>query len=317
MNTFQINDIVKHFVGQSNTMTVPAIFKKWLGSYNNAILFSQIIYWSSRTTDENGWFYKSYKEWETEIYLTKREAEYAVDQLENLGLIKTKIAKINGTPTKHFLLLEGEFHRLFTEFLKTEQSLQVVENKVCNGKQQNVVLENDETSLSYSSQNSPTYIEKEDIRAREESTEGAKASLRDTKPTAAPTAELSPKILNFPSLVGQKLSTEKLNEIVDLFCYIAQQQGRKTLQNDYDWFAMVKQLELEGMSIFGIKSLYRYCKEIEKMNAITPKVMNWKFSAYKDFLEKQKSRQTKPKTETKPFDPMKIVIETSQIPAGY
>jgi len=132
-----------------------------------------------------------------------------------------------------------------------------------------------------------------------------------------PPAKLSPEVIRFPSLIGQKLSTEKLNEIVGLFCYIAEQQGRKTLQKDYEWFEMVKLLEMEGMTINGMKSLYRYCREKEKMTAITPKVMNWKLAAYKNFLEQLKTKREKPKSAEKPFDPMCIVLENSAISPSY
>lgn len=132
MNSFELKDIVKHFVGQANIASVPMIFKKWLGSYNAAVLLGQIIYWTERTDDPEGWFFKSCKDWESEIYLTEKESRNAIELLESLGIIETKKAKINGAPTKHFRLKADDFHRLFVEFLKKEQPAQVIENKGAN-----------------------------------------------------------------------------------------------------------------------------------------------------------------------------------------
>lgn len=315
MNTFEINDIVKHFVGQSNVIAVPAIFKKWLGSYNAAVMFSQIIYWNSRTEDAEGWFYKSYKEWESEIFLTEKEARTTIEYLEKLNLIETKISKVSGNPTKHFKLISATFQDLFVKFLETEKTAQALENKGAEGNLPLVRKETDQTAVSLSSQKLLTNNKEiEIICVREESTESAEVFLPEAKTTAAD-PQLSPDVLRFPSLAGQKLSVQKLNEIVELFCYVTEQQGRRTLQNDYEWFAMVQQLELEGMSVNGMKSLYRYCKEIEKMTTITPKVMNWKFLAYKEFLQKQKIQRSKPKPQT--FDPFNIKLENSALPVGY
>lgn len=133
MNTFEITDIVKHFVGQANTLAIPAIFKKWLGSYNVGILLAQILYWSERTDNEEGWFFKSYKDWENELFLTEKETRNAISKLEELDLIETKIAKVSGVPTKHFRLKKENFNRKFTEFLKTLKSAQTVENKGADG----------------------------------------------------------------------------------------------------------------------------------------------------------------------------------------
>lgn len=320
MNSFEIKDIVASFVGQANTIATPAIFKKWLSSYNTAVLLSQIIYWGDRTDDKDGWFYKSYAEWEAEIYLTERETRYAVENLEKLDLIETKLAKINGSPVKHYRLKSDVFEQKFLDFLakerekqKSEQSPQVVENKVTDGILQNVRMETDKTSDSLSSQklltkslNTPT------PRTRE-----PESTTTDGQSTVQTLGEMpdepSEKLRFFPFLERTPLPIETLNELADLFSFIASKEGRNTLYSEQEWIELCRKLFDEGMSVEGIKCLYRYCDEILKMNPITAKVMNWKFTAYKKFVEGQQ----KPKPKTEPFNPLCFKIESNPLPEGY
>lgn len=53
-----------------------------------ALMLSQALYWSSRTNDTSGWFYKSQAEWEAETGLSRREQETARKKLKELGLIE-------------------------------------------------------------------------------------------------------------------------------------------------------------------------------------------------------------------------------------
>ena len=52
---------------------------------NGALMLSQMVYWSKRTKDRNGYFYKTQEEWEDETGLTRREQETARKKLRELG----------------------------------------------------------------------------------------------------------------------------------------------------------------------------------------------------------------------------------------
>lgn len=58
------------------------------GSITAALMLSQAIYWSRRTTDDDGWFYKTLAEWEEETGMTRREQETARAKLRELGFIE-------------------------------------------------------------------------------------------------------------------------------------------------------------------------------------------------------------------------------------
>lgn len=64
-----------------------------------ALLLSQAIYWSNRTKDEDGWFFKSQSEWEDETGLTRYEQEGARAKLMKAGILQEKR---EGIPAKLF-----------------------------------------------------------------------------------------------------------------------------------------------------------------------------------------------------------------------
>lgn len=64
-----------------------------------ALMLSQAIYWSRRTDDADGWFYKSQPEWEDETGLTRYEQEGARKALCKLGVLEEVR---QGVPAKLF-----------------------------------------------------------------------------------------------------------------------------------------------------------------------------------------------------------------------
>jgi len=57
-------------------------FKRITGSTVAALMLSQAWYWSKRTSDNDGWFYKTIEEWEEETGLTRSEQETARKHLK-------------------------------------------------------------------------------------------------------------------------------------------------------------------------------------------------------------------------------------------
>ena len=101
-NIENINSIICSLSGMNNFITTPTIYVKICGDLNSAILLNQIIYWSDKTKRKDGFFYKTYKEWEDEICLSQYQVKKSIDNLERLGLVETKLHKANGSPTKHY-----------------------------------------------------------------------------------------------------------------------------------------------------------------------------------------------------------------------
>lgn len=65
-----------------------------------AVMLSQSLYWSKRTTLPDKWFYKTRDEWQEETGLSRRAQETAREQLVKIGVLEEKLA---GVPAKlHF-----------------------------------------------------------------------------------------------------------------------------------------------------------------------------------------------------------------------
>lgn len=55
---------------------------------NGAVMLSQLVYWADKAKDQNGWIYKTSKEWTEETGLTRREQDTARKNLKELGFIE-------------------------------------------------------------------------------------------------------------------------------------------------------------------------------------------------------------------------------------
>lgn len=98
----EILSLIKEISGQQSMLVLPRLLIDITLDIRSALLLSQLIYWSDRTTDGNGWIYKSHKDWQTELGLNRYFLDKARDRLIQLGLIEVKIKKANGSPTMHF-----------------------------------------------------------------------------------------------------------------------------------------------------------------------------------------------------------------------
>lgn len=70
-------------------------FKKITGSTVAALMLSQAYYWSKRTDNEDGWFYKTVAEWEDETGLTRSEQETARKHLK--GILEVDLRGVPAT----------------------------------------------------------------------------------------------------------------------------------------------------------------------------------------------------------------------------
>jgi len=80
-------------------------FVQITGSINSALMLSQALYWSHRTPDKNGWFYKTRDEWEEETALTRTEQENARRLLRETGFWKEEL---RGVPAKMHYRIDFE-----------------------------------------------------------------------------------------------------------------------------------------------------------------------------------------------------------------
>ena len=72
-------------------------FVRLTKSINASLFLSQAVYWSKRTDDSEGWFYKRQSEWEDETGLTRREQDTARKTLRELGVMEEVLEGIPAT----------------------------------------------------------------------------------------------------------------------------------------------------------------------------------------------------------------------------
>lgn len=100
-----------------------------------AVMLSQALYWTKRTKNSDGWFYKTQEEWEEETGLTRFEQEGARKKLRGARFWKEKLS---GVPaTLHFRIDMDELAAALASMRKTS-------NPVC-GKPANWYAENQQT----------------------------------------------------------------------------------------------------------------------------------------------------------------------------
>jgi hypothetical protein len=98
----QTIQLIKSLAGQSNVLTIPRVFIAITGEINAALLLSQCIYWSDKSNNEFGYFYKSYREWQEEIGLTQYQVSRAAAKLAGMKVLKVIRRKAHGAPTLHY-----------------------------------------------------------------------------------------------------------------------------------------------------------------------------------------------------------------------
>lgn len=122
MDQRTVYDLITSISGQNNVLTVPRVFIDVTGDIESALLLSQIIYWNDKTTNKEGWIYKTYGEWEEELGLNEYKVRKAANNLKKLDFIETKLKKANGAPTLHYRIKSNNF---------SESILKNLKNRIC------------------------------------------------------------------------------------------------------------------------------------------------------------------------------------------
>lgn len=103
-NRNQIKAVIKSFSGKDNSINIPVVYIKLLEDYTTAAFLNQLVYWSDRTKRTDGYFYKSHKEWQDEMCLSRYQVDRAINKLKKLELLEVVKKKANGAPTLHYKL---------------------------------------------------------------------------------------------------------------------------------------------------------------------------------------------------------------------
>lgn len=108
------------------------IFAKMAGSVNAGVMLSQAFYWSQRTKDPNGWFYKVQSEWEEETCLSRREQESARKQLRETGCWEERLI---GIPAQLYYRLNLSALEAKLTYTAKINSLSMSENAILDSRE--------------------------------------------------------------------------------------------------------------------------------------------------------------------------------------
>lgn len=104
---------------------------------SGAVMLSQALYWSKRTTDGDGWFYKTQVEWEEETGMTRYEQEGARKKLRGLGILEEMK---RGVPCKvHYRVNADRLLELLDQHAEKQQTQFGEKPQTSSGKSSNTV----------------------------------------------------------------------------------------------------------------------------------------------------------------------------------
>ncbi|WP_252509258.1 DNA-binding protein, partial [Acinetobacter baumannii] len=84
------------------------------------LMLSQLVYWTSRTKDSEGWIFKTHHEWTQETGLTRREQDTARATLKSLKFISEKKM---GVPRRVYYRVEHE--NLYQALIEYSESIDI------------------------------------------------------------------------------------------------------------------------------------------------------------------------------------------------
>lgn len=192
----QILSILQAFLGHHSIIAIPAPLIRFAGSIESAAVLSQILYWGDRTKDPEGWFHKSYADWEAEISIPEHRLRKIARRMKEQGYLEIKFRKVAGTPKLHYRINQEVLSEKLIAFLRVEgdeSSGSRLTNLQGRGLPSATLLEADESSGSRVMNHQPllytetTYIDHTKITHIYR--EGEKSR----------TSEPRPEVSNFPS----------------------------------------------------------------------------------------------------------------------
>lgn len=146
-----MKEIITKISGSENVVAVNSFFIEFMEGLEGGAFLSQIVYWSDRSTRNDGFFYKTNKDWKEELFLTPYSVKKYTDILVDKGFLEAVLKKANGAPTYHYKLdmdklieVLGDYTLEKRGLLKNEES--IVKNSIMDYQNfNNGLLKNEES----------------------------------------------------------------------------------------------------------------------------------------------------------------------------
>ena len=125
-NFEKTKNLITEFIGQDRILTVHRILIDFCdGDILGALFLSQIIYWAGKGIRKDGYFWKTYEEWEAETRINRKKLQRLKKKFETMGIIETKIKKAYGNPTTHYRLKWETFAEKLENFINEKRKTEI------------------------------------------------------------------------------------------------------------------------------------------------------------------------------------------------
>lgn len=132
----QVFDIVQAMSGQGNCITIPGPYLDFFAGDRQqhllAAILNQLVFWSGKSSLDDGWFYKEHAALAKEIRAKDgdvvRKAMFKITEGYLSGVIEEELRQVNGTPKKHYRVDQDELiARIFPQGANSNKPLKVLE----------------------------------------------------------------------------------------------------------------------------------------------------------------------------------------------
>lgn len=132
----KVFEIVQALSGQGNCVTIPGpyldLFAGDRQQHLLAAILNQLVFWSGKSSLDDGWFYKEHAALAKEIRAKDgdvvRKAMFKITEGYLSGVIEEELRQVNGTPKKHYRVDQDELiARIFPQGANSNKPLKVLE----------------------------------------------------------------------------------------------------------------------------------------------------------------------------------------------
>jgi hypothetical protein len=223
--------LIEQATHKQHVIVFPYVFLGLLeGQHNSCILLNQCLYWSSRTSDPEGWFYKTYNQWKQETGLSRYQVNRAIDgdprvenpkiMLRELG-IETKVKKApNGNPTVHYRVNMPVFFAYLVDYLERQ----------CGHPIGDTVTERSATMSQMEMQHCNTPSLTENIPGKNSESQSPPAPYAPEQPAGVPEDDDIPEILAPGEKLFGKIPVSLKKGLINEATRLSAAQIEKTLE---------------------------------------------------------------------------------------
>ena len=119
----EVMGIIKEREGHENVLVVPRVFIALTGDTDSALLLSQLLYWTGKSTTGDDWVYKSMALWQEELGLSRCRLETARRRLRNLEVLEESFHLAQNRRVLHLRLRRAVLLQMMEAFYSSKVDL--------------------------------------------------------------------------------------------------------------------------------------------------------------------------------------------------